>query len=274
MIGAHHWDSHIRGEKHRSREAFTKYRNALEIAETDKHDVVVTGIFDFDFVAPSFAAMGVQHFVSITTSAPFSKCLLKEVKLASAQGTRTIVTRCVPLLPTRICPRWLLLSFSATMVGTARNVTTRIPIQLHISFKQPHMGRYEDRLELVFEDTQLNKQFIIARRLKAIVGNKAEHEALQPKTPYMPRTHSSREIILEQDVMEGVKPPALKAMRYVVPLPKANIPTHLHNILAGSETTTKVLATVRKVFMPQVLNSDTYGRHFKHLLWVEEFKSE
>jgi helicase MOV-10 len=95
MIGAHHWDSHIRGEKHRSRETFTKYRNALEVAESDKHDVVVSGVFDFDFVAPSPAALGVQNVASITTSSPFSKCVLKEVKLASAQGTRTIVTRCV-----------------------------------------------------------------------------------------------------------------------------------------------------------------------------------
>jgi len=95
MIGANHWDSHIRGNKHQSRETFTKYRNAVEVAESDKHDVIVTGVFDFDFVAPSSAALGVQHVASITTSSPFLKCVLKEVKLASAQGTRTILTRCV-----------------------------------------------------------------------------------------------------------------------------------------------------------------------------------
>jgi len=95
MIGAHQWDSHIHGEKHQSREAFTKYRNALEVAESDKHDVVVSGVFNFDFVAPTSAALGVQHVALITTSSPFSNCVLKEVKLASAQGTRAIVTRCV-----------------------------------------------------------------------------------------------------------------------------------------------------------------------------------
>jgi helicase MOV-10 len=161
-----------------------------------------------------------------------------------------------------------------TVVGNLRNVTSRTPIQLAVSFKEPFIGRYEDRLELVFEDTQLKKQFVIARSLKVIVGNKAEHEALQPKTAYVPRTRSTRKIIPEQDIVEGVKPPALNAIRYVVSLPKATIPTHLHNILASSETMAKVVSTVRKVFMPQDFNSDTYGRHFKQLLWVEEFKSE
>ena len=167
-----------------------------------------------------------------------------------------------------------LLSFFVPRLNATQNLTSRTPIQLAIGFKQPHIGRYDDRLELVFEDTQLGKRFFITRTLKTIVGNKAEHEALQPKAPYIPRIRSTRTTIADQDVVEGVKPPALNAIRYVVLLPKANIPTHMHNILAGSETTAKVTATVRKVFMPQVLNSDTYGQHFKNLLWAEEFKSE
>lgn len=167
-----------------------------------------------------------------------------------------------------------LLSFFIPYLNAAQNLTSRTPIQLAIGFKQPHIGRYEDRLELVFEDTQLGKRFFITRTLKTIVGNKAEHEALQPKAPYIPRTRSTRTTIADQDVVEGVKPPALNAIRYVVLLPQAKIPTHMHNILASSETTAKVTATVRKVFMPQVLNSDTYGQHFKNLLWAEEFKSE
>lgn len=167
-----------------------------------------------------------------------------------------------------------LLSFFVPRLNATQKLTSRAPIQLAIGFKQPHISRYEDRLELVFEDTQLGKRFFITRTLKAIAGNKAEHEALQPKTPYIPRTRSTRTTISEQDVVEGVKPPALNAIRYVVLFPKANIPTHMHNILAGSETTAKVTATVRKVFMPQVLNSDTYVQHFKNLLWAEEFKSE
>ena len=148
-------------------------------------------------------------------------------------------------------------SFSVTSLSTAQNLTSRNPIQLAIAFKQLHIGRYEDRLELVFEDTQLKKRFFITRTLKAIVGNKAEHEALQSKAPYVPRTRLTRNVIAEKDVVEGVKPPALNAIRYVVLLPKAKIPTHMHNLLAGSETTAKVTATVRKVFMPQVFNSET-----------------
>ncbi|KAF8805634.1 hypothetical protein BYT27DRAFT_7296293 [Phlegmacium glaucopus] len=54
-------------------------------------------------------------------------------------------------------------------------------------FKQAHIGRYQDRLKVIFEDMQLKKRFIITRALKAIRGNKAEHKELRPKAPYVPR---------------------------------------------------------------------------------------
>jgi helicase MOV-10 len=95
VIQPQHWDSHLRSVKHKSREAFTRYRSALEVAEADKHDVVVEGVFDLGFVAPVFAAVGVEHVATVSTSAPFSKTVLTEVKLASAHGTRTVVSRCV-----------------------------------------------------------------------------------------------------------------------------------------------------------------------------------
>jgi helicase MOV-10 len=68
-----------------------------------------------------------------------------------------------------------------------REISNLRPLSLIIGFRQGFLGRYHDRLELIFEDTQLKKRFIITRALKAIVGNKAEHEALQPKVPYVPR---------------------------------------------------------------------------------------
>jgi len=143
---------------------------------------------------------------------------------------------------------------------------------LKITFQQPHIGRYEDRLELLFEDTQLKKQFIISRTLKAIVGNKTDHEALKPKSPYIPRPRTTRQP--EKKIVEGVAPPALDAIPYVGRLPRAEIPKPLLSVLSGSETVAQQIAHIRRVFIPQILNSDTYGRHFKHLLWIEEFKME
>ena len=95
VVKSRNWDSHIRSTRHRSRETFTKYQSALAVAEADKHDVVVEGVFDFGFVAPEFAVAGVEHVATIRTSAPFSKCILADAKLASAYGTNTVVSRCV-----------------------------------------------------------------------------------------------------------------------------------------------------------------------------------
>jgi len=99
VVKSRHWDSHTRSAKHRSRETFTKYQSALAISDADKHDVVVEGVFDFGFVAPEFAVVGVEHVATIRTSAPFSKCILAEAKLASAHGARTVVSGYVFTFP-------------------------------------------------------------------------------------------------------------------------------------------------------------------------------
>lgn len=95
VVQSRHWDSHTRGAKHRSRETYTKYQSALAIAEADKHDVVIEGVFDFGFVAPGSAVVGVEHVATIRTSAPSSKCILAEAKLASTHGARTVDSGCV-----------------------------------------------------------------------------------------------------------------------------------------------------------------------------------
>ena len=145
---------------------------------------------------------------------------------------------------------------------------------LVIRFKQPYVGRYQDRLELLFVDKQLRKKFIISRALRAIVGNKGEHEALQPKAPYSYalRSMSRRSPILE--VVAGIKPPAASVIPYVGRLPKAYIPTHLEKILSSKDSLAKIIDRVKSGFMPQVFNSNSHGQHFKNLLWIEETRME
>jgi helicase MOV-10 len=146
-------------------------------------------------------------------------------------------------------------------------------LTLKVGFKQPFVGRYQDRLELLFEDTKLKKKFIITRSLKAIVGNKGEHEALKPKTPYIPRsTSSKRSPILE--VIEGIKPPAASIIPYVGRLPRANIPAPLEKVLTSKDSVAKVTARIKSAFMPKAFNSVSHGQHFKNLLWIEEFRAE
>jgi helicase MOV-10 len=145
-------------------------------------------------------------------------------------------------------------------------------LNLVIGFKQPFVGRYQDRLELLFEDTKLKKKFIITRALKAVVGDKNEHEKLQPKNPYVPRLVSKRSPVLE--VVEGIKPPVTSVIPYVGQLPKANIPTRLKTILLSKDSTAKITTRIKDVFMPPVLDSKTYGQHFKYLIWIEETRME
>jgi len=139
-------------------------------------------------------------------------------------------------------------------------------------FKQPYVGRYQDRLELIFVDKRSAKQFTITRPLKAIVGYKGEYEALKPKTPYIPRSTSKRSPILE--VVEGIKPPATFVIPYVDRLPRAPIPGHLVKILCSKESIAKMTARMKSGSMPPVFNSITHGQHFKVLLWNEEFRME
>ena len=145
-------------------------------------------------------------------------------------------------------------------------------MSLNIRFKQPYVGRYQDRLELLFENTKSKKKFIITRALKAIVGNKGEHEDLQPKTPYIPRSTPKRSPILE--IVEGIKPPTTSVIPYVGVLPKAHIPTLLEKVLTSKDSEAKKTARIKSDFIPQTLNSKSHGQHFKHLLWVEEFRME
>ncbi|KAF8156820.1 RNA helicase [Crassisporium funariophilum] len=248
------WQKHITQRRHLTREVFTKYKSALDEAQTDKNGVIIEGLFDVGFVNPAIAHTGMEISVIIKTSLYSSKSVLVEIKLASTQGIRPTVS-----------------PFAVGALQLPHKVTSRPP-NFALIFKQAYVGRYEDRLEFVFEDTQLKKRFVIVRTLKAIVGNKAEHEALQPRAPYVPRSRSTRKAILE--IVEGVKPPSLNAIRYISPLPRANIPTNLQTNLSSSESTSKITARIKKLFMPANLDSTSYSRHFKHLLWVEEFKME
>ena len=162
--------------------------------------------------------------------------------------------------------------FSVRITASPGPKRGHLPLTLYIGFKQSYVGRYQDRLELLFEDTKSKKKFIITRALKAIVGNKGEHEALQPKTPYVPRSTSKRSPIIE--VIEGIKPPATSVIPYVVRLPKAHIPTPLEDILSSKLSVTKMTERIKSVFMPLNFDSKSHGRHFKNLIWIEEFRME
>ena len=76
------------------------------------------------------------------------------------------------------------------------------------------------------------------------------------------------------EVIGGVKPAALKAIRYKAKLPKAAIPKSLHDLLSSSEPIVQITKQVKEVLFPVPLINFNYGKFFKHLLWIEEMKME
>lgn len=159
--------------------------------------------------------------------------------------------------------------------------------RLIINFTRAYRGRYEDRAEILFEDTQLGKEFVIVRALRVIVGSRADHAALQPIAPYVPRRRTNRAPVNE--VVPGVVSPSRMhqgrflpdiqapesnaAIRWVVSLPQAAIPAHITSALKFGATKDQV-ENIKRSALPQTFDATTYGRHFKTLLWVEEFQME
>ncbi|KAM6492610.1 P-loop containing nucleoside triphosphate hydrolase protein [Amanita muscaria] len=254
-IRSYNWQRHVAGLQHRKREGYASYKTALDEAEKDKNGLMTEGDFDFGIVEPHLARSGVRCAAKIRLTTPTTRIAMVSYQLVSSKDQKEGADHV----------------FDVTVEGANRNITTITPVTIQVAFKQKHVGRCEDRLEMVFEDVQLAKRFLISKSLSAIVGNKADHEALKAKAPYVPQPRTSREP--ENDVVEGVQPPATKAVPYVDRLPHAYIPSPLLSTLS-SGTTGDIVARVRRTFLPREFSSETYARFFKHLLWIEEYRSD
>ena len=140
-----------------------------------------------------------------------------------------------------------------------------------VTFRQQFRGRFDDRLELIFEDAALRQRFAIVRPVRAVVGSRADYEAMKPKSPYVPRKRTQR--APETDVVPGVPPPSQKIIPYVGLLPHARIPHRISSSLEKGEGR-RAVAFFRQSILPVQFTSETHGRYFKTLLWAEEFRME
>lgn len=77
--------------------------------------------------------------------------------------------------------------FRFTIQRPARNqvVGYGIDTTLNVTCTQSNLGRFEARVEVLFEDTRSQERFVIARPVLVTIGNVEEHRALQPITPYV-----------------------------------------------------------------------------------------
>ncbi|KAG2145172.1 RNA helicase [Suillus clintonianus] len=246
------WASHPQSAEHRRREGYTAFKTALEEAEKDKHGVVLSEGLDFGILENADAARGASRTLTVETTVPSSRVTIKKVSLSSSfVGGKS--------------------PFAITTTAEGAVLGYRRPTAIGVRFSTPHSGRMDDRLEILFEDTALRVTFVIARTLKAIVGSQADHELLKPIAPFQPRQRTRAQP--EKEVVPGVPPPSKTIIPYTVNLPPAKISESL--LAALSETSTgKALDHIRRVFLPRVIDSSTYSRYFKTLLWIEEYRME
>ena len=104
--------------------------------------------------------------------------------------------------------------------------------------------------------------------------SKADYQALQYTAPYVPRTTSARDLVKKDQIVPGVPPPALEAIRYAVSLPHEPIPDRLWKTLYYNSILSSAIKEVKRLHLPKTLDASTYGRFFKVLIWAEEFRSE
>ncbi|KXN81885.1 Putative helicase mov-10-B.1 [Leucoagaricus sp. SymC.cos] len=252
------WQMHLNSRNHRGKEQYAVFKTAVEETEKEKNGVTVEGDADFGIIDPAVGERGEMVRLKVILSVPLARITLVSVKLSGDIGSQW---------------RRVASPFSVKVEGELRRLSNTRPIVLNVTFIQGYIGRYQDRIELQFEDEQLRKSFIISRTARAIVGDRAAHEELKPRAPYVPRVRLNRQP--ETHVVEGVAAPSLNAIPYVTRLPLATIPKHLLSTLALSSYPTKDnLNSIKRGFLPQTFDSTTHGRHFEALLWIEEHKME
>ncbi|KAJ3980519.1 P-loop containing nucleoside triphosphate hydrolase protein [Lentinula detonsa] len=252
-IPSRFWARHPLQPQHKEREQFLKFTSAMEETEKDKNGVSISGNFDFMIVEPQEAASGTVRTGTIQCQVPGTRIVLMDIRLASSKGTQTFSP------------------FTITLNSSTRMITSRSSLAFSVKMNQDHLGRAEDRLEFLFEDVRLQSRFMITRLLLVIVGSRADHDMLKPRVPYVPRKRTQRQP--ETNIVEGIAPPSTQAIPYVGRLPLALIPGHLSGTLSTGSTK-DILSRLQRVYLPSVLNSETYSKHFKHLLWTEEFQMD
>jgi helicase MOV-10 len=133
----------------------------------------------------------------------------------------------------------------------------------------PHnlLGRFEDGIELVFQDATLNQRFTVVRRVRAEVGSKHELASLAPVAPYVrPKPKRFR---AHAGLVDGIQVPFVSSIKWAVKLPRSRVPEHIRKTFESGSPEAQASA-VKKEYLPKHLNAQTYPGHWATLLHVEE----
>ncbi|KAA1476102.1 P-loop containing nucleoside triphosphate hydrolase protein [Dentipellis sp. KUC8613] len=250
------WAAHFNGPTHRRAEQFLAYKAVYDDAAKDKHGVTISHIEGLDFGIVEVADVPrARKELTIETTIPRAQVKILSIKWSSASSSAKYQSS----------------PFSMSGPASQSVLTFGRRASVTVALQQKTLGRWEDRLEVTLEDTLLGQRFTIVRSVRARIGSKSDYEALKPSAPYKPRPRGNRP--QEKDVVEGIAPPALDAVRYVLSLPRAEIPKQIASIISTGSVD-KIVDQLKRTVLPPALTSESYGRFFKILLWVEEHRME
>ncbi|KAI0093451.1 P-loop containing nucleoside triphosphate hydrolase protein [Irpex rosettiformis] len=257
------FSQHLQGRRHAAAIQFNSLRGTLDDSERDKNGVDVTpDDIDFGFVNEP-----------ANINAAWSKKVA--VQNTNVTGIRIVNARLSSQLTSRADASGFALKRTVLPITIQRNQQ----IAFTVTFRpEGNNGRYEDRIEFIFEDSRLNKRFAITRPMVAMVGVKEDFELLKATRPYVRPKRSEQ---LEEPIAKvtpGVPPPAIAEFKWAVRLLPYVAPKSLKKVLDESESTnlspSKIAARIRAAFIPNQLSADTYARHFAYMLWIEEERAK
>ncbi len=142
-------------------------------------------------------------------------------------------------------------------------------MQIPILFQRHRGGHYEEQLLISLQGKD-EETFVIARRLRAVVGEAADHEALKPSRPYIRNARARWRRGLP--TVSGDRPPSLLAAQWVKKLAQSHIPLKLAELLKSGNAE-EVDARVKENYFCDPLKLSNHQLRFARLLWIEESRT-
>ncbi|KAL0566482.1 hypothetical protein V5O48_015530 [Marasmius crinis-equi] len=256
FIPAELYEQHLRS--HSTQDELAAARREVEF---NKNGITVTGLAGVDFGVVAEPGEGADDEsvvveLEITRECQMPPTPLKLVKCRMISSKRS----------DEVGDR-----FSANLIGSSYINPPRTRI-LNITFHPSYAGRYEDTLELVFFDIQTRTRFVIHRHVTATVGDRADHEALQPTAPYRRRKRGIP-LRLDGPIKTSTRPTTWTKTAWKGFLPQFEVPRQLTDVLyksGGVPRSKKDTFEILKTLISPTFNLKTYGSRFQLMLHLEE----
>ncbi|KAI0691003.1 P-loop containing nucleoside triphosphate hydrolase protein [Cerioporus squamosus] len=246
------WRGHVASASHTRREGHALLRSTFERSAQNRNGLSIShedSGLDFGVVSLEDAIAGVQVNVSISASTPAS--------ILRAEISRNVGQDASPF------------SVDITETHIAPGEVVLVPV----SFRHDKRGRFEARLEIVFQGVGATSgSTLMTRSVQGVVGAAVERELLKPVSNYVRRRRAPWHH--KRPTVSGDRPPAISTLPWVVRLTRAPIPSGLAELLKTGHPQ-EVIAFVRMKYM-QSLETPSKGNHamfFRALLWIEEARA-